>query len=161
VGTEIFNDLCTALAEQRLAFATSRKMSGLSSSSSQDETEEQREEREVAEIMAERNSLEDEAPALIKNFPLANALARTVTHTYNAATGSGSGAASSSSGTQGQLLEDFKLTKMDVQDFTAACALDDVLIRAIQLRPRRRMMDFMATKRAGEGGRPHVSCSVL
>jgi hypothetical protein len=72
-------------------------------------------------------------PALITKFPLANALARTVTTTYNAATQ-----------IVDERLDDYMLTKMDVMDFVAACEIDDVLIQAVQLKPRRHMMDFVA-----------------
>jgi hypothetical protein len=141
VGVEIFNGLCTALAEQRLAHANTRQLSGRDTASllgeedeqQREQQREQQEERDVAEILAERNSVDDEVPALMTHFPLANALVRTVTSTYNAAT-------------QDKDLGEFLMTKMDVADFVAACELDDVLIQAIQLRPRKRMLDFVAKK---------------
>mmetsp|Transcript_14996 Transcript_14996/g.24825 ORF Transcript_14996/g.24825 Transcript_14996/m.24825 type:complete len:1019 (-) Transcript_14996:236-3292(-) len=137
VGVEIFNGLCTSLAEHRLALAKARQSRPSGTSVDENENEDdgadERDERDVAEILAERKSTDDEVPALITHFPLANALARTVTSTYNAATR-----------VADEALDDYLLTKMDVLDFVAASEIDDVLIQAVQLKPRKCMMDYVA-----------------
>lgn len=158
VGIEIFNGLCTALAEQRQAKASTRKLSGRESIlGPQEEGDEERdEERDVAEILAGRSlSTEgDEPAALITKFPLANVLARTMTSTYNAATQGRESVGGQGGDNGGSPVMD----KMDVTDFVAACEIDDVLIQAIQLKPRKNMLDYVertqregAVKRSQEG----------
>ena len=147
VGVEIFNGLCTALAEQRLAFSSTRQLSGRGSMAML-EGEEQ-DERDVADILAGRsNSADDDGPAaLITHFPLANVLARTMTSTYNAATLGSGGQVPGGGG--GHALDQFMMTKMDVTDFVAACDIDDVLIQAIQLKPRKNMREFVVRAASG------------
>ena len=147
VGIEIFESLCKQLAEHRIAQAKARESSG-GHGSVIDETscmdKEEQDERDVADILKERKSMEEDVvPPLISHFPLANALARTVTNTYNAAT-------------QDKNVDEVQMNKMDVKDFVDACEIDDILIQAIQLKPRKRMFDLVAkkqeeTRRKSEG----------
>mmetsp|Transcript_25523 Transcript_25523/g.37678 ORF Transcript_25523/g.37678 Transcript_25523/m.37678 type:complete len:829 (+) Transcript_25523:68-2554(+) len=139
VGTKIFNALCAALARRRAQNSGTRTVSSTaespppppspsSSTSGQSDTNTPKKPGRNAALSAlvsgnKPNTSSSPSPASPAPVPTQeNTQADTTASTDS---------------------EGIKISKMDVNDFIDAVAIDDVLVRILQLKPRKRMMEMM------------------